>query len=121
MNGTSIELHDAHVHAWEAHCERHGADANMPADPEGDPEREAIRSKASSIVLANPAKLMEARVAKLRDVYGISEDTARDAVANDQRQRLLGQDLNIGGALTLAAEVPDTAYVLDPVLVQGQL
>src|SRR5206468_1134686 len=63
----------------------------------------------------------EARVADARDRFGLPEERARAAVNNVQRERLLSQDINIGGALTLAADMPDTSYVMSPILVDAQL
>lgn len=63
---------------------------------------------------------VDARVEKLV-ALGASETVARSSVLDADRQKRLGQDLVVGGALTLASEMPDTAYAVPPVLARGQL
>jgi energy-coupling factor transporter ATP-binding protein EcfA2 len=86
--------------------------ANSQEDPEALAEREAIQTESATV--------LESRVARLREL-GADEETAREVVAHDQRERLAAQDLIVDGCLSLAAQVPDTRYTLRPVLVEGQL
>jgi hypothetical protein len=60
------------------------------------------------------------RVQALCDI-GLSEDVALAALQREERRLRLSQDVVVGGALDLAAMMPDTAHVVHPILVSGQL
>jgi hypothetical protein len=59
-------------------------------------------------------------VADLREI-GVEQKRIDAAVNQVRRERLIAKDINIGGALSLANQMPDTSWVMRPALVDAQL
>jgi energy-coupling factor transporter ATP-binding protein EcfA2 len=59
-------------------------------------------------------------VAILRD-YGVPDERIQATVNQVRRERLIAKDINIGGAISLADQMPDTSWVMRPALVDAQL